>query len=383
MKILMVSMFSIHFFRWAEQLRDTNHEVYWIDVFDSNTYVKSIDFIEQTVGWRNRWNYPGRYLLKSKAPGLNKFLNKFNQRDLKSILEEKIKEIKPEIVHSFVLQSATFSILPVMRNFPEIKWVYSAWGNDLFYRQNFDEDLKNIKETLPEIDYMFADCSRDYLLAKDFGFKGRYLGTNPTGGGYKLEEYENFISTFEERKGIIIKGYQGKLGRCNRVLEGLMSIKSELKEYRITVYGANKEVFEFAKKSGLLEWDNFEVKYNLTQTAVLKLMGNSRISVGNSISDGLPNTLLEAIIMNSFPIQSDPGGATSELIAHEKNGFLIDDPEDYKEIGDLISRAINDPAFMKKAIRHNTERIKPFLDRDYIKNQVLKQYRSIEKQLIR
>ena len=382
MKILMVSMYSIHFFRWAEQLRDSDHEIYWIDVFDSNTYVKTIEFIEQTVGWRNRWDYPGRYLLKSKAPVLNKFLNRINQRDLKSILEEKIKEIKPDIVHSFVLQSAAFSILPIMRKFPEIKWVYSAWGNDLFYRQNFDNDLKDIKETLPKFDYMFADCSRYYLLAKDLGFSGKYLGTYPTGGGYNLVEYDSFISSFEKKRRIIIKGYQGKLGRCNRVLEGLIRIKSELNEYTITVFGANKEVYEFAKKIGLLKWDNFEIKYNLTQTEVLKLMGNARISVGNSISDGLPNTLLESIIMNSFPIQSDPGGATSELIAHEKNGFLINNPEDCYEIGELISRAINDPVFMKKAIKHNTERIKPYLERNYIKNDVVKKYRLIEKQLI-
>lgn len=381
MKILMVSMFSIHFFRWAEQLRDTSHEVYWIDVFDSNTYVKNIDFIEQTVGWRNRWNYPGRYLLKSRAPVLSNFLNKLNQRDLKSVLEEKIREIKPDIVHSFVLQSATFSILPVMIKFPEIKWVYSAWGNDLYYRQNLDRDLNNIKETLPEIDYMFADCSRDYLLAKELGFTGTYLGTYPTGGGYNLAEYDKFISGFKDRQGILIKGYQGKLGRCNMVLEGLIGIKSELRDYRITVYGANKEVYEFAEKCGLMEWDNFEIKYNLIQAEVLKLMGEAKISIGNSISDGLPNTLLEAIIMESFPIQSNPGGATAEIIAHEQNGFLINDPENSNEIRELISRAVESPLFLKKAIKHNTERVKPYLERSYIKNKVQNQYRLIEKQL--
>ncbi|APG60106.1 glycosyltransferase [Christiangramia salexigens] len=382
MRILMVSMFSIHFFRWAEQLRDTGHQVYWIDVFDSNTSVKSIDFIEQTVGWRNRWDYPGRYLLKSKVPALYNVINKINQRDLNSILEEKIKEIQPDIVHSFVLQSATFSILKTMKIFPEIKWVYSAWGNDLFYRKNFENDLNNIKTTLPEIDYMFADCSRDYLLAKDLGFNGKYLGTYPTGGGYNLAEYDKFNSDFEDRHGIIIKGYQGKLGRCNKVLEGLTMIKTELKDYKISVYGANKEVYEFAKKNGLLEWSNFIIKYNLSQAEVLKLMGDAKISIGNSISDGLPNTLLEAIIMNSFPIQSNPGGASSELIAHEENGLLIADPENPIEIGELLLKAINDPVFMKRAIIHNSEYIKPYLERNNIKIQVQKQYRIIEKQLI-
>ncbi|MCZ2845804.1 MAG: glycosyltransferase [Candidatus Bathyarchaeota archaeon] len=381
MKILMVSMFSNHFFRWAEQFKDTGHEVFWIDVFDSNTKVLKIEFAVQIQGWRNKWDYPGRYWIKARMPLISKIFNKINQRDLALKVEEQIKEIQPDIVHTFVLQSATLPLISIMRKFPEIKWVYSAWGNDLFYRQNFDVDLKNIKATLPEIDYMFADCSRDYLLAKDLGFKGKYLGTYPTGGGYCFDEYDKFISDFEERRGIVVKGYQGKLGRCNKVLEGLIRIKTELKEYKITVYGANKEVREFAKKEGLLDWDNFEIKYNLTHPEVLKLMGDARISIGNSISDGLPNTLLEAIIMNSFPIQSNPGGATSELIASGENGFLINDPEDPAEIGELISRAINAPEFMKKVIIHNSTYIKPYLERNHIKKEVLKQYEFVQQQL--
>ena len=69
MKILMISMYSSHFFRWAEQLKDSGHEIYWIDVFDSNLYVEKIDFVHQTIGWRNKIKYPGRYKLKKSYHG--------------------------------------------------------------------------------------------------------------------------------------------------------------------------------------------------------------------------------------------------------------------------------------------------------------------------
>ena len=68
MKILMVSMASIHFFRWTEQLKKSGHEVYWIDVYDSNSNYERIDFVQQTVGWRNRINFPGCYYVKNKYP---------------------------------------------------------------------------------------------------------------------------------------------------------------------------------------------------------------------------------------------------------------------------------------------------------------------------
>lgn len=377
----MVSMFSIHFFRWTEQLKDSGHKIFWIDVFDSNTKVSTLDFVDQSIGWRNRWDFPGRYWMKNNAKLAYRFFNIFNQRKLNEIVEEKINEIRPDIVHSFILQSATFPLRNVMRKYPDIKWVYSAWGNDLFYRQRFDNDLSDIKKTLPEIDYMFADCTRDYFLAKDFGFSGQYLGTFPTGGGYELKEYSKFISKFKERKRILIKGYQGKLGRCNKVLEGIIGLKSQLKDYMITIYGANSEVYEFADRHGLLYWNNFELKYNVPHTEVLQLMGESIISIGNCISDGMPNTFLEAIIMDSFPIQSNPGGATSELISDKKNGLLINDPEESFEIGELILYAINNPVFIENAIKHNTKSIKPFLEREKIKTEVLKKYQMIENQL--
>ena len=48
----MLSIFAPHFFNWTEQLRDSGHEIYWLDIKDSNTHVKQIDFVEQIIGWR-------------------------------------------------------------------------------------------------------------------------------------------------------------------------------------------------------------------------------------------------------------------------------------------------------------------------------------------
>lgn len=381
MRILMISMFSNHFFRWTLQLEDAGHEVYWIDTFDSNTYVKKIDFVQQTIGWRNRLDYPGRIFLKKYFNGIYNSINWLNQRDLKVIVEKKIREVNPDLVHSFILQSSTYSILEVMKKFPQVKWCYSAWGNDLYFRQQNCEDLQNIKATLPHLDYMFADCIRDYQLAKELGFKGQYLGTFPTGGGYHLRNYDKYIARTEDRKQIIIKGYEGKLGRCNKVLEALVGIKHNLKDYNITVYGANRQVFDFAKKIGLLKWENFILKYKLTHFEVLKLMGDAKISIGNSISDGMPNTLLEGIIMGAFPLQSNPGGATEEILVNGKNGLLIENADDPVEIASLIKKGLNSPKLLKFGVEYNNQIIKPKLEREFIKEQVLEKYRFIAENL--
>ena len=58
MKILMVSMFANHFFNWVDQLKESHHEILWIDVFDNGKKVENIGWLEQTVNWKRRYDCP-------------------------------------------------------------------------------------------------------------------------------------------------------------------------------------------------------------------------------------------------------------------------------------------------------------------------------------
>ena len=381
MRILMLSIFAPHFFNWTEQLRNSGHEVYWLDINDSDTYVKQIDFVHQITGWRYKLNYPGRYLVKSKMPKINRFVNIINERNFQKQLEKQIKRIKPDLVHSFVMYLGGVSALPIMKKYPDIKWAYTAWGSDMYFYQHKREHLEGIKETLPCIDYMFADCKRDYKIAENHGFKGEFLGVFPGGGGFEFESMEPFLVDYKKRNIVLIKGYQGLHGRCISVLKAVEKLKRQLQDHQIVVFGADQEVFNFVRSSSLKGFENLEVLGKIPNQEIIELMGKSAIYIGNSSSDGMPNTLLEAIIMEVFPIQSNPGGATKEYITHNKNGFLIDNPEDQDEIARLVADALNNPSFRDEAIAWNSDKIKPELKREKVKKQVLKAYQKIELEL--
>lgn len=378
MKILMVSMFANHFFNWTDQLKNTGHEVFWIDVFDNGSEVENIQWVKQTVNWRRRFDFPGRQSLKKYLPGLNIIISTINERKLEEIFEKKLAEIKPDVVQSFVLFSACAPILKVMNRNPQIKWIYSAWGNDLYYFQNEPEYLKDIKAVLPRVNYMFADCDRDYSIANKYGLKGEFLGAYPGGGGYEFNNEES-IEEIVERKVILIKGYQKLFGECIIVLKAIRQIIFELKNYEIIVFGADCETVAYLNSSDLKNYSNFTFYEDIGRGELMKIMGKSLIYIGNSISDGMPNTMLEAIIMGAFPIQSNPGGATAELITHGINGFLIQDPLDVNEIKSLILKAINEKAFLAKAVEFNFNQIKPNLEREFVRQEVLKKYSHVEK----
>ncbi|MGI0107850.1 glycosyltransferase family 4 protein [Salinimicrobium sp. WS361] len=381
MKILMLSIFSPHFINWTRQLKDSGHEVYWLDVLDSKTEVKHLSFVEHLTGWRYRWDYPGRYFLKEKASYFTKIINIFNERNLQVQLEIQIKKIQPDVVHSFVMYLAGIPVLNVMKKFPGVKWIYSAWGSDMYYYQGLPKHLKGMKKTLPEINYMFADCQRDYNIARKHGFQGEFLGVFPGGGGYDFNTLDPLIKNQTDRNLILIKGYQGLHGKCISVLKAILNLKSQLGNYKIVIFGATPEVFDFVEGSSLKQFNNIKVYGNLPFDILMKIMGESIIYIGNSTSDGTPNTLLEAIVMGAFPIQSNPGGATSENIKDNFNGLLIKDPEDSSAIASTIETALNNHEMLQAGVDFNNLNIKPKLERGYIRKNVLAAYKVVENSL--
>jgi len=354
MKILFISMPSIHVIRWIENLKDTSHELYWFDVLGLGK-LETLDKVEQFIDWKQRkvQYLKGEYFISRKFPFLYTILQPFLEVTANEKLEQIIKEIQPDIVHSFEMQSCSYPILKTMNKFPKLKWIYSCWGNDLYFYKNIKIHKNKIKNILKRVNYIQTDCERDLRLAQQLGFFGEHVGVIPGGTGYKLEVLKDYKLPIAERKTILIKGYQNKFGRGLNSIKAIEKLQIDINDYNIVIFGAHKGIIEYVDKNDL----PFKVysRHELTQDKLLELMGKSLIYVGNSISDGIPNTLLEAIIMGAFPIQSNPGGATGEIILDGKNGFLIKDPKNIDEIMNLIFQAASNPIMMQKALEMNID----------------------------
>ena len=376
----MVSINSIHFERWTNQLHESGHELHWFNVRDGG-YSEKLSWVNQIVGWKFKFiNNKARVFIKKRWPWLYNKLSFLIENSTEKAFEKVLLEIQPDVVHSFVLYISCVPILPVMQKYQNIKWMYSSWGSDLFYFQNQPKYLNDIKQVLPRVNYMFADCKRDIDLAKAYGFDGQVLGVYPGGGGYPIDDYKAHISPLNQRKLILVKGYQGRSGRAITVLKALESLSVKLNTHPVIVFGADNEVEDFIMKRNLnskLDLTVYPKSDFLPQMELIKLMGQALIYIGNSNSDGMPNTLLESIIMGAFPIQSNPGGATAEIIEHGKNGFLIEDCNNSSEIETLIDNALNNMELIQSACKYNQKTIMPSLDRTTISKEVIAKYNSI------
>jgi glycosyltransferase involved in cell wall biosynthesis len=94
-----------------------------------------------------------------------------------------------------------------------------------------------------------------------------------------------------------------------------------------------------------------------------------------SISDGISTSLLEAMMMGTFPIQSCTA-CGDEWIGDGKSGFIVP-AEEPREIAEAIRAALLDDALVDKAAEINLDTINQRLDYSKIQTQVVEIYKNV------
>jgi glycosyltransferase involved in cell wall biosynthesis len=380
MKILMVSMPCFHFFRWTEQLQDSGHEIFWFDSTDSGEKVERLNWINQIVRWKLRWDYPGRFFVKKNLPSLYEFIKKFNERDIATIFEQKLIAIQPDIVHSFAMQIACIPILPVMLKHKNKKWMYSSWGSDVFYFEKLNIEEKVMKQTFERVDFLITDCNRDYEIAKTLGFKNQFLGVFPGNGGVDFLFEPIQLPQPKERDTILIKAYNDGIGKGIEIIKAFDStLISLLVNFKIVLFGADQEIVDYINNSASLQQLNLVIylkEQPIPNDVLLKIMSESYLYIANSLSDGLPNALLEAMGMGCFPIQSNPGNVMAEVIQHGTNGLLIENPLDINEINNFMLVALRNDNLVAESFQMNVDCVRKRCGRNELKDIVIGLYRE-------
>lgn len=380
MKILFVCQQYIHSVRWINQLKDSGHEIFVFDALDKPIH-EALKWTNYVTDWSKRKVKPirGEYTIYKKFPGIYDYISPLLKVTASEKLIEIINDIQPDLVHSLEMQSQSYHVLKARKKL-DFKWAYSSWGSDLFLYKDHPYHAIKIKRVLKRIDYAYIDNSRDKDYLNQLDVKMKIMPILPGGGGYELANYQEYIKPVSKRNLIMIKGYDHWAGRALKVLSAIEIIVDKIRDYTIYIYSAHHKVMD--RIAYLNRKYNLQIAYSsrfdqISQVELLKKFGRAKIAIGNSISDGIPNTLLEAMILGAFPIQSNPGGVTTDYIENGVNGLLINDPEDAEEIADKILTALNDESLIQKGFALNQEKVKE-LEYWQIKNKVLETYANIE-----
>lgn len=325
--------------------------------------------------------------LKRHFPNLSKALV-VEPVDAISLL---IRKIKPDCVHSLKMQNEGYYTLDTYKKlgYPKIPWIHSVWGSDIYPHINYPDRILRIREVLSNCHYLMAGNSRDITLSKQHCFRGELLGNFPSGGGYSFQDMDYLITSEPSRRNIItIKGYQAEPGgqaltaleaikRCGPIFDGFrLVVHSALDNYAAKRFADVK-----AKAEQVSDICNVPVEFlpwGLPEK-VWSVFAKSRLAIAISSTDGTPNAMLEAMSMGAFPIQSDTGGLDT-WIQHGVNGMLVD-YRDADTISDAITTAVKNNDLVDEAAKINREMTRRRLDRNIMREQVIKCYEYICKKI--
>lgn len=395
-RILFVAMLdSVHTARWVSQFEDTDWDIHLFPSTDSAIHPLFRDVTIHGITTR-----PTKLEASVKTPGalpnifskalsgvkLVKDIMQKGDLSKKSEFIERgkqltrvIKKINPDIVHTLEMQHSGYLSLHAKENLGDTfpKWVYTPWGNDIFFFGRISGHAEKIREVLSQCDYYCPKSNRDILLGRQFGFKGKMLPLFPGNGGIDMAYFRKFWSPgpSSSRRNILVKGYQGIMGRGLVALHALELCVESLQGYSILVYLAGEDV---KLKCELMKHDtglDISCIPYMSHEEMLKLYGKSRVSLGVSISDGVSNSLLEAMAMGSFPIESITSCA-DEWIRSGETGFIVP-PENPCVIADCMKKALSDDKLVDKATSINEEKIKKCLDTTFLKPRAIKMYQEI------
>jgi glycosyltransferase involved in cell wall biosynthesis len=396
MKLLIVAMAnSEHTVRWLSLIADQGWDIY---LFPTNSFTSvhpkmpSVNICSsKLLRYLARKYKNKKTVIKTPDFLLDESINFFNWKDvLKKFFPERrvekliktISRIKPDLIHSMHIQEAGYLTIEAKKRykgkFP--KWIVTNWGSELNLFSKISGHKEKIMDVLLNCDYLSGECNRDIEIAKKLGFKGQFLPVIPVSGGINFENINKIRKTEQTsaRKNIMLKGYQNWAGRALVGLRALEKCSDILKGYRIIIYCVDtmdviiaSELF--TQNTGI---ETLIIPLGSTShNEILSYHGSARISIGLSITDAISTSLLEAMVMGSFPIQSDTSCA-NEWFKNGQMGILVK-PEDPEDIESAIRKALVDDELVNKAAELNYNLLFERLEYGKIKNKVINAYKKL------
>jgi len=393
MRILLIALpDSIHTARWVSQIADRDWDIHLFPSLDVGFVHPEMNNLKAYLPLYGIRRCPGSVKIKGLplfsdyfARGATSLLTKagfYKDYQLNRLLKL-IRKVKPDIIHSLEIQHAGYLALEARKRmtggFPP--WIVTNWGSDIYLFGRLPEHEARIRDVLAACDYYSCECQRDVCLAKAYGFAGRVLPVFPNAGGFDLEYVAAMRSPgpVSARRVIMLKGYQHWAGRALVGLRALARCSDLLRDYEVAIYGASPDV----KLAGELFSQSTGVQTTIVPKdsphfEILRLHGRARISIGLSISDAISTSLLEALVMGSFPIQSWTACA-DEWIEDGRTGILVP-PEDPEEVEKAIRRALTDDELVDQAAESNQRLARERLDRARLQSMAADIYTTVMKE---
>lgn len=322
-------------------------------------------------GWRRLGARIGRRLFGTQ------FFDDYQLSELGKV----VKRWRPDVVHTLGLDPASYFLLEARSRIPllaTVPWIVTARGGpELSLSRLLVEDAKRIRAVLGQCDEFIADNALNYGYAQQLGLdpsKISPLGVTPGTGGVDVEELEAMrqIHASASRRIVYPKAYECPASKALPVFEALRLAWDKIQpcEIHLTALIPETRMWLAAMPKPIQE--ACRLYDRIPRQDLLRLMAEARVVLAPSLTDGIPNTLYEAMALGAVPIVSPID--TLRDVFHDDVHVMYARNLYPEEIARALAKAMNDDLLVDTIVDTNLRMVRQLADRKEIARRVRGNY---------
>jgi Glycosyl transferases group 1 len=325
----------------------------------------------------------------STAALLDRLYGRKYSANIETALARTIREWRPDIIHTLGFEPASYLYLR-SRKLHDLagigRWIAQARGGpDLALNRHLPEYPALIREVLATCDHFIADNRQNYDYALAEGLDPAKINNPGMGvvsgpGGLDLEALRaRWTLPPSQRERVIVwpKAYEINSAKAMPVFEAILKIWDRIQPCRIEMLWMDQR--EVRMWYGKLFPDEIKrccpTHRRLSRDDTLAHIAKARVLLAPSLSDGIPNTMLEAMALGAAPLVS-PLDTIVPVVREDENVLFARNlyPD---EIGAALVRLMTDDALVDRLAANNLVRIREIADRKVIRVRAIAYYQEI------
>lgn len=299
-------------------------------------------------------------------------------------LAEVVRAWQPHVVHTLGVEpgSAFYQRARMRHGLGGIgTWLVQDRGPDIWMNRHLPELASGIREVLSACDALLCDNAVNVELAPQLGLPADRLapiGLVPSTGGVDVDA----LSAARERaaparRRLVFwpKAYECPQSKALPVFEAIRLAWDRIQPCTIHMTAALPETRMWFETLPERVRAGCRIEERVPREKALALMGDARVMLAPSLSDGIPNTLWESMATGALPLVSPIPPLTPFLEAGRHALFARNLYPD--ELAAALVRAMEDDALVDRAASENLSVVREWADRKRIAPRLVAYYEEL------
>ena len=269
--------------------------------------------------------------------------NIFNKilKNIKRVLKlnKIITTFHPDIIVSFIPEPS-FLVLSLKKH-NKIPVIVSVRNDP---KKEYESKIYYMlmKKLYPRADGMVFQTEEAKEYFKDIINVQTEIIPNPINEDFIIEPYNG-----ERKKNIVSVGRLQEQKNHKVLIEAFANLPEKYREYKLIIYGKGNLKEQLEKQIQDLNMQNRIILYGVSDN-IKEEIYDSTMFVLSSNYEGMPNSLMEAMVMGLPVISTDcPCGGPRFLINNNENGLLVK-VDDVQELTRAMEKILSDKHFSEK-----------------------------------